>query len=57
MYIMIKEVDIIQHFFFHAEEGVRDVERSRGLGSVYKRQIKKGDCSVALFLFSELMIF
>ncbi len=26
-------------FFFQAEDGIRDVERSRGLGDVYKRQI------------------
>ncbi len=26
------------HFFFQAEDGIRDVERSRGLGDVYKRQ-------------------
>eukprot|EP00831_Metopus_contortus_P073582 TRINITY_DN67123_c0_g1_i1.p1 TRINITY_DN67123_c0_g1~~TRINITY_DN67123_c0_g1_i1.p1 ORF type:complete len:188 (-),score=35.16 TRINITY_DN67123_c0_g1_i1:71-634(-) len=25
-------------FFFQAEDGIRDVERSRGLGDVYKRQ-------------------
>eukprot|EP00831_Metopus_contortus_P077053 TRINITY_DN71568_c0_g1_i1.p1 TRINITY_DN71568_c0_g1~~TRINITY_DN71568_c0_g1_i1.p1 ORF type:complete len:116 (+),score=44.59 TRINITY_DN71568_c0_g1_i1:38-385(+) len=28
-------------FFFQAEDGIRDVERSRGLGDVYKRQVKK----------------
>ena len=26
-------------FFFQAEDGIRDVERSRGLGDVYKRQV------------------
>ena len=26
--------------FFQAEDGIRDVERSRGLGDVYKRQIE-----------------
>ena len=30
---------LIQEFFFQAEDGIRDVERSRGLGDVYKRQI------------------
>ncbi len=25
-------------FFFQEEDGIRDVERSRGLGDVYKRQ-------------------
>eukprot|EP00831_Metopus_contortus_P047492 TRINITY_DN38341_c0_g1_i1.p1 TRINITY_DN38341_c0_g1~~TRINITY_DN38341_c0_g1_i1.p1 ORF type:complete len:155 (-),score=22.42 TRINITY_DN38341_c0_g1_i1:175-639(-) len=28
-------------FFFQAEDGIRDVERSRGLGDVYKRQVKQ----------------
>ena len=27
--------------FFQAEDGIRDVERSRGLGDVYKRQINR----------------
>ena len=26
------------NLFFQAEDGIRDVERSRGLGDVYKRQ-------------------
>ncbi len=29
---------IMLFFFFQAEDGIRDVERSRGLGDVYKRQ-------------------
>ena len=29
---------IIKKRFFQAEDGIRDVERSRGLGDVYKRQ-------------------
>ena len=29
---------LIVLFFFQAEDGIRDVERSRGLGDVYKRQ-------------------
>ena len=28
-------------FFFQAEDGIRDLVRSRGLGDVYKRQIYK----------------
>eukprot|EP00831_Metopus_contortus_P013146 TRINITY_DN15311_c0_g2_i3.p3 TRINITY_DN15311_c0_g2~~TRINITY_DN15311_c0_g2_i3.p3 ORF type:complete len:117 (-),score=33.55 TRINITY_DN15311_c0_g2_i3:52-402(-) len=28
-------------FFFQAEDGIRDVERSRGLGDVYKRQVHR----------------
>ncbi len=29
-------------FFFQAEDGIRDLVRSRGLGDVYKRQDYKG---------------
>eukprot|EP00657_Telonema_sp_P-1_P005788 TRINITY_DN23460_c0_g1_i1.p1 TRINITY_DN23460_c0_g1~~TRINITY_DN23460_c0_g1_i1.p1 ORF type:complete len:122 (-),score=24.86 TRINITY_DN23460_c0_g1_i1:33-398(-) len=29
---------ILLHFFFQAEDGIRDLVRSRGLGDVYKRQ-------------------
>ncbi len=29
-------------FFFQAKDGIRDVERSRGLGDVYKRQDDPG---------------
>ena len=28
-------------FFFQAEDGIRDLVRSRGLGDVYKRQVIK----------------
>ena len=30
--------DIFIGFFFQAEDGIRDLVRSRGLGDVYKRQ-------------------
>ena len=30
---------MVDLFFFQAEDGIRDVERSRGLGDVYKRQV------------------
>ena len=30
--------DVISCFFFQAEDGIRDLVRSRGLGDVYKRQ-------------------
>ena len=30
----------IFYFFFQAEDGIRDLVRSRGLGDVYKRQDK-----------------
>ena len=29
-------------FFFQAEDGIRDLVRSRGLGDVYKRQVGNG---------------
>ena len=29
-------------FFFQAEDGIRDLVRSRGLGDVYKRQQRRG---------------
>ena len=28
-------------FFFQAEDGIRDLVRSRGLGDVYKRQVER----------------
>ena len=31
-------------FFFQAEDGIRDLVRSRGLGDVYKRQ-ERGYCA------------
>ena len=37
-------------FFFQAEDGIRDLVRSRGLGDVYKRQ-GVGLVTVALHLF------
>mgnify|MGYP003381668591 CR=1 FL=1 len=30
-------------FFFQAEDGIRDLVRSRGLGDVYKRQVGDAD--------------
>ena len=30
--------DVVVFFFFQAEDGIRDLVRSRGLGDVYKRQ-------------------
>ena len=38
--------------FFQAEDGIRDLVRSRGLGDVYKRQI----ISIVLFLFAEPLV-
>ena len=34
--------DVVQVcFFFQAEDGIRDLVRSRGLGDVYKRQVEE----------------
>ena len=33
-------------FFFQAEDGIRDLVRSRGLGDVYKRQLVDRSVSV-----------
>ena len=40
LYIVVVGVmlDIGWFFFFQAEDGIRDLVRSRGLGDVYKRQ-------------------
>ena len=35
-------VDVLMFFFFQAEDGIRDLVRSRGLGDVYKRQQQHG---------------
>eukprot|EP00831_Metopus_contortus_P041711 TRINITY_DN32783_c0_g1_i2.p2 TRINITY_DN32783_c0_g1~~TRINITY_DN32783_c0_g1_i2.p2 ORF type:complete len:120 (+),score=30.58 TRINITY_DN32783_c0_g1_i2:82-441(+) len=49
-------------FFFQAEDGIRDVERSRGLGDVYKRQVSTQStwefCKMAVsFIIVVLVIF
>ena len=36
-------------FFFQAEDGIRDLVRSRGLGDVYKRQLDHADLLSADF--------
>ena len=41
------------HAFFQAEDGIRDVERSRGLGDVYKRQ---GEDDEFLYVFIVVLI-
>ena len=33
---------MVRLFFFQAEDGIRDLVRSRGLGDVYKRQVQSG---------------
>ena len=36
---LISRLVVLSFFFFQAEDGIRDLVRSRGLGDVYKRQI------------------
>ena len=46
----VQEVDYPSSVFFQAEDGIRDLVRSRGLGDVYKRQgiyrISKSDLTL-----------
>ena len=37
---MLGWVLTVKFFFFQAEDGIRDLVRSRGLGDVYKRQVR-----------------
>ena len=46
---MIMEIFI---FFFQAEDGIRDLVRSRGLGDVYKRQGVVDTLTIAVNVFS-----
>ena len=39
-------------FFFQAEDGIRDLVRSRGLGDVYKRQVSLSLKIIFLLPFS-----
>ena len=47
--------DLDDFFFFQAEDGIRDLVRSRGLGDVYKRQTLA--LSEIFFLTSALLVF
>ena len=43
---MKASVCVWKFFFFQAEDGIRDLVRSRGLGDVYKRQCKDPDVKI-----------
>ena len=43
-------------FFFQAEDGIRDLVRSRGLGDVYKRQHMLVSLGAALFMVCSILI-
>ena len=36
--LSVASASVVSVFFFQAEDGIRDLVRSRGLGDVYKRQ-------------------
>ena len=38
LYLLFFQLFVLIFFFFQAEDGIRDLVRSRGLGDVYKRQ-------------------
>ena len=40
-------------FFFQAEDGIRDLVRSRGLGDVYKRQLQQLDHAYSEHYYGE----
>ena len=42
---------VVSFFFFQAEDGIRDLVRSRGLGDVYKRQHVDRDRALVLAVF------
>ena len=42
-------MDFCDVFFFQAEDGIRDLVRSRGLGDVYKRQIVGGGMAYTFY--------
>ena len=46
---LVDLVEIVKDFFFQAEDGIRDLVRSRGLGDVYKRQYQA--CTEAFMAF------
>ena len=41
-------VSSCRFFFFQAEDGIRDLVRSRGFGDVYKRQAQDGGAEVGV---------
>ena len=46
-------VVVVCFFFFQAEDGIRDLVRSRGLGDVYKRQLVSDKFGMT-YLFCEI---
>ena len=48
MLVIVDTIMYFRVFFFQAEDGIRDLVRSRGLGDVYKRQLQPavGECDL-----------
>ena len=47
---------VVWCFFFQAEDGIRDLVRSRGLGDVYKRQAIIGSAIHPAFAYYKLEV-
>ena len=54
--LIIVGVVAVCFFFFQAEDGIRDLVRSRGLGDVYKRQVLGGIGSLPGAMLGGLLI-
>ena len=48
---------VVLFFFFQAEDGIRDLVRSRGLGDVYKRQLQCFGLLLSDFLLKHSDLF
>ena len=55
LYVYIQKGELVW-FFFQAEDGIRDLVRSRGLGDVYKRQGMLCDSALVLLKLRELTL-
>ena len=47
---------VVSVFFFQAEDGIRDLVRSRGLGDVYKRQKQNLYGSISVGKYADILI-
>ena len=55
VYLLCVFVVCLFFFFFQAEDGIRDLVRSRGLGDVYKRQTGSlGTTTTSSILFGDV---
>ncbi len=52
-----EKMRIKESFFFQAEDGIRDLVRSRGLGDVYKETAKKAMFYVILIFSSTKSLY